>query len=182
MQKEVIKVFKEIYTSIIGLVPEKWDKICLYASSSKNLKGEMFFYYFPKKILKAKPINCYEIPNKFDIDEFTYNEELFKLYNQVKELKNSLNTNWTNVTIIIDKKFFMAEFYYNDLEKTKYSNEDRHIIWQYKYLNCPIDSFSKENQMMINTYKEERNIVPTVISYDISDLETGEIINPILKM
>lgn len=182
MQKEVIKVFKEIYTSILSLIPEKWEKICLYASSSKNIKGEMFFYYFPKKIIKPKPINCYEVPNKFDIDDFTYNEELYKLYNKIKELKDSLNSNWTNVTLIIDKKTFMAEFYYNELEQTKYSNEDRHVVWQYKYLDCPIDSFSKENQIMINTYKKETNLEPTIISYDISDLEAEEIKNPILKM
>ena len=182
MQKEVIKIFKEIYTSILGLIPEKWDKICLYASSSKELKGEMFFYYFPKKIIKPKPINCYEVPNKFDIDEFTYNEELYKLYNKIKELKEALNSNWTNVTIVINKKNIIAQFYFNDLKNTKYSNEDRHMIWQYKYLNCPIDSFSKDKQIMINSYKEESNIMPTVISYDISDLEAKEIKNPILKM
>lgn len=182
MQKEVIKIFKDIYTSILGLIPEKWDKICLYASSSKDLKGEMFFYYFPKKIIKPKPINCYEVPNKFDIDEFTYNEELYKLYNKIKELKEALNSNWTNVTIVINKKNIIAQFYFNDLKNTKYSNEDRHMIWQYKYLNCPIDSFSKDKQIMINSYKEESNIMPTVISYNISDLEAEEIKNPILKM
>ena len=182
MQKEVIKIFKEIYTSILSLIPEKWEKICLYASSPLNKKGEMFFYYFPKKIIKAKPINCYEVPNKFGIDEYTYNEELYKLYNKVKNIKQLLSINWTSVTIIIDKETFLAQFYFNDLEKSKYTDEDRHTIWQYKYLNLPIDSFSKENQLLINTYKEESNTVPTIISQYISDLESGEIKNPILKV
>lgn len=182
LRQEVIKIFKEIYTSILSLIPEKWEKICLYASSPLKQKGEMFFYYFPKKIIKAKPVNCYEVSNKFGIDEYTYNEELYKLYNKVKEIKDSLNVNWTNVTIIIDKKTFTAQFYFNDLKKSKYTDEDRHIIWQYKYLNLPIDSFSKKNQIMISNYKEESNIEPTIISQDISDLEKGEIKNPILKV
>ena len=181
MQKEVMK-FKEIYTSILNLIPEKWEKVCLYASSFKNLKGEMFFYYFPKRIIKAKPINCYEIPNKFDIDEFTYNEELYKLYNKIKELKVILNENWTNVTIIIDKKLFTAQFHFDDLSKSKYSDEDRHLIWQYKYLNLPIDSFNKKQQIMIANYKEESKFEPKTISININDLEKEEIKNPILKV
>ena len=181
MQKEVMK-FKEIYTSILNLIPEKWEKVCLYASSFKNLKGEMFFYYFPKRIIKAKPINCYEIPNKFDIDEFTYNEELYKLYNKIKELKVILNENWTNVTIIIDKKLFTAQFHFDDLSKSKYSDEDRHLIWQYKYLNLPIDSFNKKQQIMIANYKEESKFEPKTILININDLEKEEIKNPILKV
>ena len=181
MQKEVMK-FKEIYTSILNLIPEKWEKVCLYASSFKNLKGEMFFYYFPKRIIKANPINCYEIPNKFNIDEFTYNEELYKLYNKIKELKVILNENWTNVTIIIDKKLFTAQFHFDDLSKSKYSDEDRHLIWQYKYLNLPIDSFNKKQQIMIANYKEESKFEPKTISININDLEKEEIKNPILKV
>ena len=182
MQKEVIKLYKKIYTSILNLIPEKWEKICLYASSMQNIKGEMFFYYFPKKIIKAKPINCYEVPSKFGIDEFTYNEELYRLYNEIKELKNSLNINWTNLTITVDKKVFTVQFYFNNLEKSKYTDEDRHIIWQYKYLNLPKDSFNKKNQLLIDTYKEESTIEPVIISQEISDLENGVIINPILKV
>ena len=181
MQKEVMK-FKEIYTSILNLIPEKWEKVCLYASSFKNLKGEMFFYYFPKKIIKAKPINCYEVPNKFDIDEFTYNEELYKLYNKIKDLKEALNSNWTNVTIVINKKNLIAQFYFNDLSKSKYSDEDRHMIWQYKYLNLPIDSFNKKHQIMIENYREESKFEPKTISININDLEKEEIKNPILKV
>lgn len=181
MQNELTK-FKEIYTSILNLIPEKWEKICLYASSVKNLKGEMFFYYFPKRIIKAKPVNCYEVPNKFGVDEFTYNEELYKLYGKIKETKEILNENWTNVTMIIDKKVVTAQFHFDNLTESKYSDEDRHMIWQYKYLNLPIDSFSKKNQLMINTYREESNVRPIFVSYNISDLEIGEIKNPILKV
>ena len=142
----------------------------------------MFFYYFPKKIIKAKPINCYEIPNKFGIDENTYNDELYKLYTQVGKIKQLLNINWTNVTIIIEKNVFTAQFHFNDLRKSKYSDDDRHIIWQYKYLKLPIDSFSKKDQFMIKNYKEETNINPIVMSEDINDLEKGEVRNPILKV
>ena len=92
MQTGARKVFKEIYNSLTKLIPEKWEKICLYASFIENLKGEMYFYYFPKKLIKSKPINCYEIASKFGLDDNTYNEELSKLYTKVEAIcKNALD-------------------------------------------------------------------------------------------
>ena len=50
------KIYSEIQTKIFYMVPEKWEKIYLYASVIENLNyietGEMFFYYFPKGILR----------------------------------------------------------------------------------------------------------------------------------
>ncbi len=180
MQKEVVKIYKEIYTSILKLIPEKWEKVYLYASVLKNLKGEMYFYYFPKKIIKSKPINCYEIPEKFEIDENTYNNKLKELYLLIKKIKSKVE--WTNVTISIDKKFFKIEYHFNDLRKSKYTDEERHIIWQYNYLNLSIDSLNKKEQKLVLNYKEESNINPVIITEEIKDFEKEEIKNPILKI
>ena len=180
MQKEVVKIYKEIYTSILKLIPEKWEKVYLYASVLKNLKGEMYFYYFPKKIIKSKPINCYEIPEKFEIDENTYNNKLKELYLLIKKIKSKVE--WTNVTISIDKKVFKIEYHFNDLRKSKYTDEERHIIWQYNYLNLSIDSLNKKEQKLVLNYKEESNINPVIITEEIKDFEKEEIKNPILKI
>ena len=50
MQVSINRVYKEIYNILERLIPEKWEKICLYARVTQELKGEMYFYYFPKKI------------------------------------------------------------------------------------------------------------------------------------
>ena len=91
MQSKQRKLYKEIYDLLVNLIPEKWNKICLYASIMDNLKGEMYFYYFPKKLIKSKPINCYEIASRFGMDENSYNEELSKLYIKIKKLKRILS-------------------------------------------------------------------------------------------
>ena len=48
------------------MIPEKWDKIYLYASITNQINnlqtGELYFYYYPKGILKKNPVNVYEIP------------------------------------------------------------------------------------------------------------------------
>ena len=74
--KKIKEIYEEIQKRLFYMIPEKWDKLYLYSSvidKSKNEKtGELFFYYIPKGILKKRPINVYEIPNKFNIDETQY--------------------------------------------------------------------------------------------------------------
>lgn len=182
MQTGARKVFKEIYNSLTKLIPEKWEKICLYASVIENLKGEMYFYYFPKKLIKSKPINCYEIASKFGLDENTYNEELSKLYTKVKKLKQYVKTPWTNTTIIIEKDLFTIEFHHDNLRSAKYSDEQRHIIWCYKYLKTPMDSLSKTEQNLVKFYKGETKVKPIIFIEEIKNLELEDIKNQILKI
>lgn len=50
------ELYKEIQHSLFDMIPEKWNKIFLYASvidGRNSLEtGEMYFYYIPKGILK----------------------------------------------------------------------------------------------------------------------------------
>ena len=130
----------------------------LYAAIIENEghlpKGEMFFYYYPSGLLKKNPINVYEIPGKFNIDEKSYTKLVNNLYETVrlirKEFENAKEEMWTSLTISIENLKFKVEYDYEDLKTL--SNEDRHIIWQYKYLNLPIDSLSKNKREMLKQY------------------------------
>ena len=182
MQRLDSRIYNDIYNTLINLIPEKWEKICLYATVIGGLKGEMYFYYFPKKIIKTKPINCYEIANRFGLDENTYNEEISKLYTKIKKLKQLINQNWTNVTIVVDKKFFKAEYHFDNLINSRYSDDERHIIWCYKYLNTPIERKNKKEQNLILSYRENSNMRPIIFAEEIANLEKLEVKNPILKV
>ena len=63
----------DVQKKIFEMIPEKWDKVYLYASiidHFNNLQtGEMFLFYFPKGLLKKRPVNVYGVPEKFNIDE-----------------------------------------------------------------------------------------------------------------
>ena len=65
------ELYKEIQNSLFDMIPEKWNKIFLYASVIDWVNsletGEMYFYYIPKGILKREPVNVYEVPNKFNL-------------------------------------------------------------------------------------------------------------------
>ena len=74
---ETIKdLYSEIRKCLFYMIPEKWESIYLYASviqrDNGEETGEMFFYYFPKSIIKRNPINVYQIPQKFNLNEEEY--------------------------------------------------------------------------------------------------------------
>ncbi len=98
------------------MLPEKWNKLCLYASvideQNSMQTGEMFFYYFPSGILRKKQINVYEVPERFGIDENQYIRFANSLYNTIKKLKKVCVQHgerpWSNITIIIEKQKYKA--------------------------------------------------------------------------
>ena len=93
VEEDIRNLHKEIQQNIRGMLPEKYKKICLYASvmeEGQAQNGEMFFYYFPAGILKKNPINVYEIPRIFDIEEEQYAKLEKRLYESIKKLKHYL--------------------------------------------------------------------------------------------
>ena len=74
--KKIKEMYEDIQRRIFYMIPEKWDKMYLYASVSDLIDGhktgELFFYYIPKGIFKKNPVNVYEIPQKFNLDEKEY--------------------------------------------------------------------------------------------------------------
>lgn len=153
-------IYSTIQKQLFYMIPEKWDKVYLYASVIEHFNnlqtGEMFFYYFPKSMLKKNPINVYEVPNKFNIDENEYLKLADKLYGELKKLRMELiksgENPWTNITIIIKDYKFNVEYGYEDLLNSKYNSYDRHLIWRYKYLDVPLTSYNRQERKMIEEY------------------------------
>ena len=160
---EIRKVYSELQKQLFYLIPEKWDRIYLYASVQEKMKGfetgEMFFYYFPKGILKKNPVNVYEVPNKFSLNEDEYIKLVEKLYSKIKELREIFKKYnhrlWSNLTIRIEGLKFEIEYNYENLINTQYSNMDRHIVWKYQNLKLPIEYFSRKERKMIKQYINE---------------------------
>lgn len=143
------------------MIPEKWDKIYLYSSviDEKNgqKKGELYFYYIPKGILKKKPVNVYEIPYKFNLDENDYLKLVKILFNKIKLLreefrKSETGSLWSNLTMIIGDMKFKVEYNYDDLKNSMFSSYERHIIWRYKYLGIGEEQLNKKEKDIIERY------------------------------
>lgn len=159
--KEIRKLYEDIQKKIYYMIPEKWDKVLLYTSitdliDGKNI-GELFFYYYPKGIFKKKPINVYEIPKKFNLDENDYIKLVKGLYNKILELRNEFKniekgTTWTNLTIKVEGIKFHVEYSYEELNQFKFSDKERHVIWCYKYLGMDKEQFNKKDRAVIDKY------------------------------
>ena len=184
---KIRNIYSKIQTQLFYMIPEKWNKIYLYASIWENEDqketGEMFFYYFPKGILKKNPVNVYEVPYKFNVREETYINLANQLYETIKtlreEFKNYEKKLWTSVTISIEELKFRVEYYYENLNNCNYSNEDRHIIWKYKYLGVPRERFSKKEQEMIENYLLDEKFQDIEVQEDIEDMYRKKIHNTI---
>jgi len=165
---KIKKIYAEIQKKLFYLIPEKWDKIFLYASiidQMNNMQtGEMFFYYYPKGIIKRKPINVYEIPSKFSIEEDTYLKLVDELYKEIKLLRKMQiklgEKAWSNVTISIEHFKFGVEFDYDNLMDSKYTSYQRHLIWRYEYLRLPFNSYNKEERKILTDYLNEKDYTP----------------------
>lgn len=122
--------------------------------------GELFFYYIPKGILKKKPVNVYEIPNKYNIDENQYLQLVELLYSKIKQLREEFGKSetkelWSNITISINNLKFKVEYNYDDLLNNDFNSYERHIIWRVKYLGIIPEQCTKEEKDIIRRYASQ---------------------------
>ena len=162
--QKIREKYEEIQRKLFYMIPEKWDNLYLYASVIDrfgNLQtGELFFYYIPKGIIRRNPVNVYEIPAKFNIDEDEYMELVNNLYDTIKELREEFHKTdqnlWSNITISIENVRFKIDFNYDNLQTSSYTSYERHIIWRAKYLG--IEPSNKKEKEILKRYFSENRI------------------------
>lgn len=160
--KKVKEIYEDIQRKLFYMIPEKWDKLYLYSSildapDKEGKTGELFFYYIPKGIFKKKPVNVYEIPAKFNLDENQYFRLVQLLYNKIKELRKEFQKTerkeiWTNLTLSIQSLKFKVEYDYTDLNNSDFSSYERHVIWRYENLGIGEEQVSKEDKEILKRY------------------------------
>ena len=160
--KKVKKIYEDIQRCLYYMIPEKWDQVYLYTSiidqPNKEKNGELYFYYIPKGIIRKKPVNVYEIPNKFNLNEKEYMELVKRLYEYIKLLKEEFQKTtigdiWTNFTMIIKNARFKVEYNFDDLINSEFDSYERHIIWRYKYLGIGEKQLgNKKDRQILDRY------------------------------
>lgn len=182
--KKIKEMYEDIQRRIFYMIPEKWDKMYLYASVSDLIDsrktGELFFYYIPKGIFKKNPVNVYEIPQKFNLDEKEYIKLVNILYEKIVDLREEfkkieITPTWTNLTMKIEGVKFKVEYDYEDLTKSKFTSYERHIIWRYEYLGIGEEQVSKKEKEILNKYLTGAKIIKRKENYEtglyIRDIE-----------
>lgn len=160
--KKIKEIYEDIQRKLFYMIPEKWEKLYLYSSvldepDKEGKTGELFFYYIPKGIFKKKPVNVYEIPVKFNLDENQYLRLVQILYSKIKELRKEFQKSetkeiWTNLTLSIQSLKFKVEYDYTDLNHCDFSSYERHVIWRYENLGIGEEQVSKEDREILKRY------------------------------
>ncbi len=159
--KKIKEIYEDIQKKLYYMIPEKWDKLFLYSSvidmPNGEKKGELYFYYIPKGILKKKPVNVYEIPNKFNLDENDYLKLVSVLYAKIKQLREEFRKSetgqlWSNITMSIQNTKFKVEYNYEDLNNSEFNSYERHIIWRYEYLGIGEEQVNKKDKEILKRY------------------------------
>lgn len=161
-------LYSDIQKKLFYIIPEKWEKIYLYASvinvPNQKSVGEMYFYYLPKGIIKKKFVNGYEIPNLFNIDDEQYSKLISDVYNSIKLLhERFVNTKrkvWSSLNITIENFQFKIEFDYEDLTESPFDSYERHVIWRYKHLQEGIETLAKKDKKIVQAYLEYESMQP----------------------
>lgn len=159
--KKIKEIYEDIQKKLFYMIPEKWESLYLYSSvidlGNNEKTGELFFYYIPKGIFRKNPVNVYEIPTKFNIEENQYLQLVEILYNEIKMLREEFKKSetgklWTNITISIQDMKFKVEYRYDDLLNDIFDSYERHVIWRYKYLGIGIEQVGKKEKDILEKY------------------------------
>ena len=182
--KKIKEMYEDIQRRLYYMIPEKWEKLYLYSSvidmPNGEKKGELYFYYIPKGILKKKPVNVYEIPNKFNLDETDYLKLVGILYTKIKKLREEFRKSetgglWSNITMSIENNRFKVEYNYEDLNHSDFNSYERHIIWRYEYLGIGEEQVGKKDREILKRYLLGPKMIRRKEKYEtgiyISDVE-----------
>ena len=182
--KKIREIYENIQRKLFYMIPEKWEKLYLYSSvideENEKQKGELFFYYIPKGIFSKNPVNVYEIPAKFNLDETQYLRLVESLYKKIKDLRNQFIEDgveeiWSNITISIENLKFKVEYNYEDLKNSIFNSYERHVIWRYKNLGIGEAQLNKKDREILKRFENGAKTLERKEEYEagiyISDIQ-----------
>lgn len=133
-------LYQKIGEKINEIIPDKWNKVYLYA---EILPDSRIVYFYFESSAKNILIYSYNIPAEYGVDEGVYKKlrrELINCFEQLhEEFKLSTPEAWTNLTMYLDctGKFSM-DYNYDEIDLEP---DQQRTIWKYKVLGiCPTDA------------------------------------------
>ncbi|MCI6693247.1 MAG: antitoxin YezG family protein [Clostridium sp.] len=155
--KKMGELYVDIANKVNEIIPDKWEKIWLYAEVLDD-SSEVYFYFYSK--ISKKIIYSHDIPNKYKVNNGIYEDLLFELLDIIQELNSEYKQNnesvWTNLTFLLDNTGkFKIKYNYDDVLKSEFTSGERQIIWEYEVLG--VEPELKEYKEMINKYLESKN-------------------------
>lgn len=146
------RLYQQIADAIVGMIPEDWGRVLLYAQVCEE-SAIVYFYYYPEG--RETPEYSLDIAGKWDVDPAEYDALEKKLFGLFVELRRLFVVQgrepWTNLTMSLDRDGSVGVDYdYSDKESSD-GYKDL-IIWRYKNLGMRPDGERERDAEIIRNY------------------------------
>ncbi|KHL93906.1 hypothetical protein QW71_21000 [Paenibacillus sp. IHB B 3415] len=137
------ELFQLIGNKLVGIIPDEWDEIHLYA---EILPGSIIIYFYFESATKNELIYSHNIPEIYGVDERIYDRlhgELRDYFVELnKESRSTLDQPWTNLTMYLDQSGkFNIDYGYDEV---LFSPAQQFTIWKHENLGLhPTDEFAQ---------------------------------------
>lgn len=117
-------VYQQISDEIIKVLPNNWQKVCLFGTLSQS-SYEFFFYVK----VNNEYVQCFSLENVSNIKRNEVSKVFRRLYDVLKSDKMVLSSNGFTFVMTADGKFHV-DYEYNEIDNIiAYTN-----TWKKKYL------------------------------------------------
>ncbi|AIQ28855.1 hypothetical protein P40081_12280 [Paenibacillus sp. FSL P4-0081] len=141
---KIEELYQLIGNKLVGIIPDEWDEIHLYA---EILPGSRIVYFYYNSIPRNELIFGHNIPEIYGIDERIYDRlcsELEKCFVDLNAESSKNNPQqWTNLTMYLSQS---GKFNINyNYDAVLYSPSQQRTIWKYEILGLhPTDGFHQK--------------------------------------
>ena len=147
------ELYQKIGNKLVGIIPDEWDKIYLYA---EILPGSSIIYFYFESATKKELIYSHNIPEIYGVDERIYDRlhgEIREYFVELnKESRSTLDQPWTNLTMHLEQSGkFNIDYSYDEVV---YNPSQQRTIWKYEVLGLhPTDEF---HQSYLDEYLQQK--------------------------
>lgn len=136
MEKELAKLYNELATKLVSMIPEGWEKIYYLGEVESNkLSWSSVFYFVDDKAKEV--IKSHEIPERYNVSEEIYNqlleetsEILIKIYDCF--IENGQEA-WDQLSLSVNNEGdFNIDYFYEKMKDSDFGQMEREIIWAFE--------------------------------------------------
>ncbi|MGE7184053.1 antitoxin YezG family protein [Peribacillus sp. NPDC006672] len=158
MEQQMDRMYPMLAEHVLSMIPDgKWYEIYLYAEILDSSR-EVYFYFNTSE--NEDFIYSHDIPEKYRVNEKTYDDLLLELQTKFSELRQIFIKNdqeaWTNLTLTLQYPGKINIHYnYEDVINSKISPTQRQMIFEFQHLGLLPQS--DKNRQFVQNYVNDKN-------------------------
>ncbi|AKL98211.1 immunity protein YezG family protein [Endomicrobium proavitum] len=134
--KGIEALYQKIGSAVSAMIPEKWQRVMLYAEVEEDRSTVIFYYYTDEN---NKPVYSLDIEDFPGIDKQYINSLYDDLMEYIRSLWEEFRTQkqqvWSSLTMqLFNVGKFNIYFDYSEFDESRINIVQRQMLWKYKNL------------------------------------------------